>query len=391
MTSQSHEHKLRELFDRYEKFRYQPVRTRRFTQAQMLAWISHINSNGFIGAQPAGVSAEGRTISLFRFGTGSTAVLLWSQMHGDEPTATMALLDIMNFLKESPDHPVVQSIRTNLTLLLVPMLNPDGAERFTRRTSQQVDVNRDALALQSPEARILKSVREQYQPAFGFNLHDQETHYTVGSSRNITAIALLAPPVDEVGSDDAVRLRAKHVASRIATSLRFFIPENIARWNESFEPRAFGENMQRWGTSTVLIESGGWRDDPEKMFLRKLNAVILLDALDAIADASYAKSGLTEYESIPLNSKNGFDLVIRNAQYRVDGRTPPVRVDIGVNYTERTDGKGGVQSFGVIADMGDLHTFGALEERDAHGKALDAAMVALDRSLSREELGGLLA
>ena len=34
---------------------------------------------------------------------------------------------------------------------MVPMLNPDGAERFQRRNAQGIDINRDALLLQSPE------------------------------------------------------------------------------------------------------------------------------------------------------------------------------------------------------------------------------------------------
>src|SRR4051812_40144 len=38
-----------------------------------------------------GESQEGRSLNYVKTGTGSTGVLLWSQMHGDEPTATAAL------------------------------------------------------------------------------------------------------------------------------------------------------------------------------------------------------------------------------------------------------------------------------------------------------------
>ena len=31
----------------------------------------------------------------------------------------------------------------------------------------------------------------------------------------------------------------------------------VGRYNDEFEPRAFGDNMQKWGTSTILIETGG--------------------------------------------------------------------------------------------------------------------------------------
>src|SRR5262249_12725967 len=45
-----------------------------------------------------GESVEGRAIHHLRFGTGPTPVLLWSQMHGDEPTATAALFDVFEYV-----------------------------------------------------------------------------------------------------------------------------------------------------------------------------------------------------------------------------------------------------------------------------------------------------
>jgi hypothetical protein len=41
-----------------------------------------------------GQSLEGRSIHHVWFGTGKMPILLWSQMHGDEPTATAALFDL---------------------------------------------------------------------------------------------------------------------------------------------------------------------------------------------------------------------------------------------------------------------------------------------------------
>ena len=61
--------------------------------------------------------------------------MLWSQMHGDEPSATPALLDIADFLLANSDQVAIRSILENYTLLIVPMLNPDGAEVWERRNS----------------------------------------------------------------------------------------------------------------------------------------------------------------------------------------------------------------------------------------------------------------
>jgi len=45
--------------------------------------------------QEVGRSFQGRPIYLMTVGQGPRKILLWSQMHGDEPSATPALLDLM--------------------------------------------------------------------------------------------------------------------------------------------------------------------------------------------------------------------------------------------------------------------------------------------------------
>src|SRR5690606_22243733 len=70
-----------------------------------------------------GESAEGREIRRIRYGSGPVPVLLWSQMHGDESTATMALADILRFFHDQPDHPLARRIARGTALHIVPMLN----------------------------------------------------------------------------------------------------------------------------------------------------------------------------------------------------------------------------------------------------------------------------
>lgn len=369
----------RELFDRYDRYKLSHITSRRFTQADMLRWLAPLEQRKSFTSAPLGTSAEGRTISLLTIGSGNTKVLLWSQMHGDEPTATMALLDMLNFFAEDPEHALVKAVRRQLTLLLIPMLNPDGAERFQRRTAQLIDMNRDALQLVTPEARILKDVQAKFKPEFAFNLHDQDPRYTVGSTKNVTAIALLAPAVDDAKSDTPVRARAKQVAATFAEVMNLFIQGHLARYDDQFEPRAFGDNIQKWGTSTVLVESGGWPRDRDKMFLRKLNFVGLLASLYAIAGGEYREANLLSYEQLPFNGKNLYDIILRGAQVKASPTAPAVTVDIGINIEEQLDGSGQVQLMGKIVDVGDLSTVGAFEEQDASGLELDGVQVQLEK------------
>src|SRR5690606_2430676 len=160
-----------------------------------------------------GRSAEGRPLYLVRFGNGPTTVLLWSQMHGDESTASMALADIFSLFASAPAEPRVRALAERLTILFIPMLNPDGVERFQRRNAQGIDVNRDARTLATPEGRALKAVRDRYRPAFGFNLHDQNVRTRVGRTDRLAAIALLAPPPDGTRHDPPGPGRAHKLAA----------------------------------------------------------------------------------------------------------------------------------------------------------------------------------
>ena len=370
----------RELFDSYDLFQASAIISCRFTHAEMLTWLRSLKEQHLFTQLPLGTSGEGRTISLYSIGAGSIKVMLWSQMHGDEPTATMALIDIFSFFIKNPAHRVTKTLQEKLTLLAIPMLNPDGAERFTRRTAQLIDLNRDALALETSEARILKEARDAYSPEFGFNLHDQDTRLTVGTTKKITAIALLAPSTDASRSDTPGRLRAKKVASVFAQILNLFIPGHVAKWDDTFEPRAFGDNIQKWGTSTVLVESGGWKGDPDKFFIRKLNCVALLTTLYAIATGESAQTDIGTYEQIPFNMKLGCDRIIRNARLKINDRIDPLRVDIAVNIeTRRSNSTGMLERIASIVDIGDLSTLSALEEEsDAHGALLDTARITLN-------------
>ena len=316
---------------------------------------------GSVTSEPVGESAEGREIHLLRYGSGPTTVLLWSQMHGDESTASMALADIIRFFDERPDHPLARRIAEGSTVWMIPMLNPDGAERFRRRNAQGIDVNRDARLLQTPEGRILKSVRDRLDPEFGFNLHDQSAAVRVGRTDRGVAIALLAPAFNEARDVDDKRRRAMQVASLLVHALDPMVGGHIAKYDDTFNPRAFGDLIGAWGSSTVLIESGAWEDDPQKQYLRKANFVGILSALDGIATGSYASYDPDVYEGLEYNGRRVPDLLIAGGTLAIPG-LPPLRADILVNYREPL-----LEEGGVIADIGDMGEAEAQDTLDVGG------------------------
>lgn len=369
---------LDDLGRSYSQWKVNDLSVRRFSADQYVPIIGAHLPPG-VRSEHVGSSFEGRPIRLISVGSGPTSVLLWSQMHGDESTATMAIADILNYFRLRPDEESANTILSSLHLLFLPMLNPDGAARFQRRTAQGIDMNRDALALETPEARILKNTQHEYKPAFGFNLHDQELS-TVGTTQKITALSLLAPAFDDQKSDNDVRLRAKHVAALLAESAQHLAPGCIARYDDTFEARAFGDSMQRWGTSTVLIESGHIRDDAEKASIRRINAVIILASLHAIATGDYANSNLAHYESLPFNSDRAYDLIIRNIAVRHPGGST-TRADLGISYQVDTH----TEETPVLVDLGDLRTFACMREIDGSGKIIPSDRLAIAKPFAWDE------
>lgn len=259
-----------------------------------------------VSVETIGASFRGQPIRMLSIGRGPKSILLWSQMHGDEPSATPALLDVADFLARHQDDPAVARILGAFTLRMIPMLNPDGAARYERRNAQGIDINRDALMLATPEGRLLKSIRERFSPILGFNLHDQGRRVTVGHTGVLTSISLLAVAGDAQGTMTPGRERARRVASRIVLALSSFIPGGIARYDEDWNPRAFGDNLTAWGTPVVLIESaafpkgGGFKD------LTRLNFVALLSVLDGLAANDLADVSPEAYDRLLRNRADAY-------------------------------------------------------------------------------------
>jgi hypothetical protein len=310
--------------------------------------------------QEVGRSVENRPIRRIDFGSGDTAVLLWSQMHGNESTASRTLVDVIRYLRDNASSERVRRIESQLTVTFVPIVNPDGAARFVRHNALGVDLNRDARRLAMPESRALKAVRDDTGATWGFNLHDQNVRTRLGASDRDVLIALLAPPPGQ-GVVNEVNRRAQRMCSMLVDILRPAVGDQIARYDESFNPRAFGDLMTSWGTSVVLIESGGELEDPNKDRLRRANFVAILSALDAIATGQWEAYSPTAYRRLPLNAPWVYDLIVRGASVVLPGREP-LRADLAINFDDTLDGAGP-----VLAEVGDLEDARALEVIDAEG------------------------
>jgi hypothetical protein len=317
-----------------------------------------------------GESGEGRSINYVRVGHGPTGVLLWSQMHGDEPTATAALFDVFDYFVRHRDDMVVRRILSQLTLHVVPMLNPDGAERFQRRNAQSIDINRDALRLQTPEGQILKALRDRVNPKVGFNLHNQNWRTSVGNPPKPASISLLSVAYDEQRTENAGRKLTKKLCAVIRDALEPFASGQVGRYDDEFEVRAFGDNITLWGTPVVLIETGPWPSAEPDPPLVRLNFIAIVSALDALASGSVEKADPKRYETLPMNESKMFYVMVQNATVINGAGIPPYTADIGVVASRRVRTVNGAREIQIatsIDDMGDLRTSAGLRTIDATG------------------------
>ena len=259
--------------------------------------------------QEIGTSEKGMPIYKLKIGTGKKKILLWSQMHGNESTGTKALFDLFNcFLNTNKEQ--LQTILDACTLVFIPMLNPDGAEVYTRVNGNNIDLNRDAVDRIAKESKLLRSVLEDFNPQFCFNLHDQRTIFNVENTKNPATISFLAPSEEVTRALTKGRKQTMNVIVAMNAVLQKMIPNYIGRYTDEFYPTATGDNFQKLGYNTILIESGHYPDDYVREVSREYTFYAILQGLYHIA-ITEDFSEYKDYFTIPNNAKDFYDIIHR--------------------------------------------------------------------------------
>lgn len=257
-----------------------------------------------------GTSVEGRSIESITFGRGAIKILMWSQMHGNESTTTKAVFDLIGLVKDR--HDALQGVLDNCTITVIPMLNPDGAEVYTRVNANKIDLNRDAQLRSQPESVVLREAFEEVAPDFCFNLHDQRTIFNVGNTSQPATVSFLAPAYDENRTVSGSRIPSMKLIVAMNETLQELIPGRVGRYDDSFNANCVGDTFQMLKTPTVLFESGHSPNDYQREETRKYIFMSLVKALRVISDGSLESYDLDEYAKIPENNKQFVDILVRN-------------------------------------------------------------------------------
>lgn len=261
-----------------------------------------------------GRSFEKRNIFGITFGTGKTKILVWTQMHGNESTGTKAVFDVIQLLANNFEDEHIKKLLVNCTIKIIPMLNPDGAEVYSRVNAQGIDLNRDVIDQKAPETRLLLDILHDYKPDYCFNLHDQRTIFSVTKANLPATLSFLAPSIDQERTVTEDRKRTMAVIAAMFSNLEPLLPNGIGRYSDEFYPTATGDNFEKMGYRTILIEAGHFPGDYQREKTRKYNAMALLFGWFYIS----GQLGTVDYRgyfTIPANDKNYLDAVLRNCEF----------------------------------------------------------------------------
>lgn len=258
-----------------------------------------------------GLSVNGQNIYRLRAGSGKQKILMWSQMHGNESTTTKALIDFMFFLKSK--EPLAQEFLRCFSFELLPILNPDGAKKYTRVNANGLDLNRDAFNCTEPESQLLRETYLNFQPDFSFNLHDQRTIFSAGNKKKSATISFLAPSYNEQRSLNQTRETVMKVASKIVENYSEDILAQISRFDDGFNINCIGDYLMYQNFPVLLIEAGHFAKDYQREQTRELVFEALIWALKTLKNNSLQSLLFDSYLNLAENQKQYCDVLIKTA------------------------------------------------------------------------------
>jgi hypothetical protein len=199
------------------------------------------------------------------------------------------------------------------------MLNPDGALLYTRENANNIDLNRDAQNLTQPESKLLRSTFENFKPDFCYNLHDQRTIYGIESETIKPAtVSFLAPAYNENRDINEVRTKAIQVIVSMNNILQEFIPNQVGRFDDSFNINCVGDTFQFLNVPTILIEAGHFQGDYDREFTRKFVFIALVEGLKKIYENDIVCNKIEDYMNIPHNKICFYDFIYKNIKINYD-------------------------------------------------------------------------
>lgn len=344
------------------QFVYKPIHGRYVTNEMVSDFFKTLNSDFTISE--LGNSVQGKSIKSIQYGTGPLKIFMWSQMHGNESTTTKGLLDFLNYLNSNENDE--NEIKKNYTLLCIPILNPDGAEMYTRFNANEVDLNRDAKQQTQPESIVLRDTYLNFKPDYCFNLHDQRTIFGTDLTGLPATMSFLSPAYNIDRTYNNVRLKAVSVINKINSKLQQYIPNQIGRFDDSFNDNCIGDYLTTLNIPTILFEAGHFQNDYNREEVRKFVFISLFVGISSINENVIVDNELDKYLKIPQNNACFRDFIYKNIKIK-EGNTEKI-ITFAAHYKEVLKNSK-IEFEALISEVENTESYFGHQEID--GKGLD--------------------
>ncbi|WP_312765842.1 M14 family zinc carboxypeptidase [Epilithonimonas sp.] len=311
--------------------------------------FSYLQSSYNDYIKEVGRSSLGKPIYMMTLGNGKTRIAAWSQMHGNESTATLAMLDLLSIWEKHPE--LKEKLFDSIQLDFIFMLNPDGSEVWTRRNAFDIDINRDFLRMSSVEMKILKTIVLEGNYDYALNLHDQRTIFTTDGKHPAT-LSFLAPSENMERTVTENRKKSMAVIAAIYLQMKQILPNRIAKYTDEFYPTSSGDNFMKAGVAPILFEGGFFENDLNREKTREFYTHALYFALKAISVLKGDTYSYETYFDIPQNKETHFDLIYRNVKLNTEFECI---LDIAVQYREILDNNKILTYQPFVVEVGDLN------------------------------------
>ncbi|WP_394425040.1 M14 family zinc carboxypeptidase [Vreelandella stevensii] len=266
----------------------------------------------------AGESLEGRPLYTASVGEGGRQLMIVTQQHGDEPTGTEAAMLLLEWL--SGDSETAQALREQVTVTVMPRVNPDGFERWEkllageldpeltthpRRNSADIDLNRtwDAQEVLDfsliPETVAMRSVIASVQPDLILDYHNQNNY--LNEREELETLSLLWPTNESVS--ESVTAFSQQSAVALLDGASRFDYGYISLFPGGDTPQIARNGAAIDGVPTLLVEQRGL----EEFQLKALEGLAL--DFDAVSSAVTLEGLLGMLGVLEALAKDGFESI----------------------------------------------------------------------------------
>lgn len=233
-----------------------------------------------------GKSVGGKVLYLVRIADPSTdtaktiKLFVLCRQHGDEPAATEAVLNMIHRLAKGSD-PLLRRSLGHVSLYLIPMVNPDGADFNTRANAAGADLNRDWGVFHQPETRAVAEAVSSVHPNVIIDAHNWD------GSDEYNADCLEVPRETETALGRADHRIQQNAVRQLAASGYALHP---TAWGPDTDSRLAHRWFTGQSTLSLLVETHfGATTDTHDFQQRQGLYTALIHGLADHYSAAYAK------------------------------------------------------------------------------------------------------